>query len=369
MIVNLIMIALSVSLGVFSILYMLTHRENYGTQTIVLIICLIYLFHGILSLPWLTLSVETIFIEDMALSMWKISIMFRMISLGLIVSLCNFILVYSRLSFSLTFIYCFLLGIITSLLSLPNSIEITRVGNYYNYVFLNPVLLVLIIAFDFYIIGLLFFAVTTNLSAIRNPLLGRLLFIFVFYFTFVFLNHIIYITTQNILFKGINYMLNIIGSISIIYTLIKMPEFFVVLTNKIYDFIIFQKSGILLYSYNFETGKETDESLLKGSILIGINHILTNFTYKKDQLNLIKMKDRDIVFEYDTYYGYALLLITNQKNAIIENAVKHFMQSFNDLNKDQLKKIENYGQLIDISVFKNAKDLINENFYPYLKKS
>ena len=120
---------------------------------------------------------------------------------------------------------------------------------------------------------------------------------------------------------------------------------------------------------HFETGKETDESLLKGSILIGINHILTNFTYKKDQLNLIKMKDRDIVFEYDTYYGYALLLITNQKNAIIENAVKHFMQSFNDLNKDQLKKIENYGQLIDISVFKNAKDLINENFYPYLKKS
>ena len=79
------------------------------------------------------------------------------------------------------------------------------------------------------------------------------------------------------------------------------------------------------------------------------------------------MKDRDLVFEYDTYYGYALLLITNQRNRIIERAVKDFMQSFNDLNKDTLKKIEEFSQLIDISVFKNAKDLINKYFHPYLK--
>ena len=44
------------------------------------------------------------------------------------------------------------------------------------------------------------------------------------------------------------------------------------------------------------------------------------------------------------------------------------MQQFNDLNKEQLKKIDNFGQLIDVSVFKNAKELINEYFYPYLKK-
>jgi hypothetical protein len=168
--------------------------------------------------------------------------------------------------------------------------------------------------------------------------------------------------------KNINYILNIIGSLSILYTLLKLPEFYVVLTNKIYDFIIFQKSGILLYSYNFETCRETDETLLKGSILIGINHILSNFIYKKDQLNIIKMEDLDLVFEYDTYYGYALLLVTNQRNVIIEKAVKNFMQSFNDMNKNELKKIENFSQLIDVSVFKNAKDLINEYFYPYVQK-
>ena len=81
------------------------------------------------------------------------------------------------------------------------------------------------------------------------------------------------------------------------------------------------------------------------------------------------MKDRDLVFEYDTYYCYALLLITNQKNVIIEKAVKQFMQKFNELNKEGLKKLDNFGQLIDVSVFKNAKDLIKKYFYPYLKKN
>ena len=362
------MMTISILLAIFSILYIITHRENYGTQITVLLISLTFLIYGILYLPFLTLSVELIYTEDVALLMWKNSIMLRLISFVLIVALCNIILVYSQMNFVLTFIYCFLLGFIISLLALPNSIEITQVGNYYNYIFLNPVLIILIIIFDFLIIGLLFYVVIKNYSAIRNPLSGRLLFIFIIYFTFVFLIDLIYLITQNIFFKDINYLLNIIGSISMVIIVLRMPEFFVVLTNKIYDFVIFQKSGILLYSYNFETSKETDEMLLKGSILIGINHILSNFSYKKDQLNLIKMKDRDLVFEYDTYYGYALLLITNQKNVIIEKAVKQFMQLFNDLNKENLKKIENFGQLIDISVFKNAKDLINELFYPFLKK-
>ena len=138
---------------------------------------------------------------------------------------------------------------------------------------------------------------------------------------------------------------------------------FIELTNRIYDFIIFHKSGILLYSYSFETGKETDESLLKGSILIGINHILANFIDKKDQLNLIKLKERDIVFEYDNLHGYAILLTTNHKNKYIEKAVNNFMQEFTNLNKEKLKSMTG---LIDVSEFRNAKSLISEYFAPYL---
>jgi len=149
------------------------------------------------------------------------------------------------------------------------------------------------------------------------------------------------------------------------YYLIKSPALFIELTNKIYDFIIFHRSGILLYSYNFDTGEETDESLLKGSILIGINHILSNFINKKDQLGLIKMQNRDIIFEYDNNHGYALLLTINHKNSFIDKAVNKFMKKFTDLNREKLK---NLTGLIDASEFRNAKDIITEFFEPFIVK-
>ena len=82
MIVSLIMIACSVTLAIFTILYMLTHRENYGTKSIVLLVSLIFLFYGVLYLPCLTLSVELIYAEDVALSMWKNSIILKHMKTG-----------------------------------------------------------------------------------------------------------------------------------------------------------------------------------------------------------------------------------------------------------------------------------------------
>ncbi|NVM37321.1 MAG: hypothetical protein HWN81_17125 [Candidatus Lokiarchaeota archaeon] len=120
-----------------------------------------------------------------------------------------------------------------------------------------------------------------------------------------------------------------------------------------------------MYSYNFETGEETDESLLKGSILIGINHILSNFIDKKDQLNLIKMKNRDIILEYDNNHGYALLLTANHKNRFIDKAVHSFMKKFTSLNEEKLKSLNG---LIDVSEFRNAKEIIIEHFEPFIIK-
>jgi hypothetical protein len=155
----------------------------------------------------------------------------------------------------------------------------------------------------------------------------------------------------------------LIGAFIASYNVYKNPALWIELTNRIYDFIIFHKSGILLYSYNFDTGKESDDSLLKGSILIGINHILSSLEDKKEQLNLIKMKDRDILFEYDNSNGYAILLTTNNKNTFIVKAVRNFMQVFSKLNYEKFEKMTG---LIDVSEFGNAKNLILEFFAPYI---
>jgi len=165
------------------------------------------------------------------------------------------------------------------------------------------------------------------------------------------------------LLHPITYIINIGYFIVII---IKKPNLFAVLTNKIYDLIIFHKSGILLYSFNFQTREEVDESLLKGSILIGISHILANLTNVEAQVTHIKMKDRAVVFNFNTQLGYAALLIAKHRNKILDSAVDNFMQDFSKNNKENL---QNLNRLIDVSKFKNANKLVIKNFSHYLTEA
>ena len=77
------------------------------------------------------------------------------------------------------------------------------------------------------------------------------------------------------------------------------------------------------------------------------------------------MEELDIIFEYDNKFGYAVLLITNRKNSIIEKGVQLFMAKFSELNKEKLIEISSSSKLIDISKFKNAKEIIIEHFNSY----
>jgi hypothetical protein len=200
---------------------------------------------------------------------------------------------------------------------------------------------------------------------LRDKKAGRVLSNLTFQFCIIIVLYSFFIISPNIVFKYFYAALYLIGAGFACYYIIEKPFLLIELTNRIYDFIIFHRSGILLYSYNFETGEETDDSLLKGSILIGINHILSNFINKKDQLGLIKMQNRDIILEYDNEHGYALLLTTNHKNAFIDKAVDNFMRKFTKLNKENLKQLNG---LIDVSEFRNAKDIILEFFGPFIIK-
>ena len=107
-----------------------------------------------------------------------------------------------------------------------------------------------------------------------------------------------------------------------------------------------------------------DESLLKGTILIGINHILANFSSLENKLNVIKMKDRDILLEYNIDLGYAVLLLTEQKNEHVRRSLKRFISALNAAESDKLNKLEG---LIDLSQFKGIKKVFKRVFQPYLK--
>ncbi|MFW9895506.1 MAG: hypothetical protein ACFFD7_06860 [Candidatus Thorarchaeota archaeon] len=364
MFLSIFSILLSTVISVFGIVFVFQHRIDYGTTLNSILNILLYLFLGMIFLPLYVLSTEGFLNPIISLMIWKFSIIFWIISVA-ILSIIHVVIIRVKPITTLPSIFYALIGgIIINLTFLSNSIEIV-VGswNFYIFTFNNSFLLLILIAYNLMIFSYMWYNMGTNFSKFRDKRTGKILGLLTLNFTGIIIFYTFHLLFQNLLFEFIYLFFFTIGAIIVSFNIYKNPALFIELTNKIYDFIIFHKSGILLYSYNFETGKETDDSLLKGSILIGINHILSSLADKREQINLIKMKDRDILFEYDTLNGYAILLTTNRKNTFIEKAVNTFMHKFSTLNQE---KFNNMNGLIDVSEFRNAKNLITEIFAPYI---
>jgi len=361
---SIILIIVSICISLIGIIYVYLNRENYGTTINTILNIFLYLFFGIVFFSLYTLSTEIYLNEIIALLFWKLSVIIWIASISMLSLIQIFMIKFKRITSIPSIIYAFVGGLIVSLTILSNSIDIFQAsGDYYYYEFNNLILLIILIIYNMGVFSFMWFNLINNLSNFRDIKSGRNLGLLTFHFSLIILLYTLHLITQNIVFRNMYYIIYLIGAIFASYTIFKKPTLFIELTNRVFDFIIFHKSGILLYSFNFETGKETDDSLLKGSILIGINHILANFIDRKDQLNLIKMKDRDLVFEYDNTHNYAILLTMNHKNTFIDKAVRNFMLKFSNLNGEKLKNMKG---LIDVSEFGNAKELIAEFFDPYI---
>jgi len=366
MIINILLIIASTIISLIGIFYVHINRANFGNILTIFLTNILFLFLGIFFLLPFLLYTEIDFSEDIALSLWYISTASWVFSVSILSILQKNTIIFEEKTILYTIFYSLIIGIILGLTILSNSFTIISISGSYKFVFENTLLLYLLLGYNLIIMSVMCYNLIRYFSRIRDNKSQKTISILTFQFLFIISLYSIYIITQNFVFRYLYVAVYLIGEILAVYYIIKKPFLFIELTNKIHDFIIFHKSGILLFSYNFETGEETDESLLKGSILIGINHILSNFIDRKDQLNLIKMKNRDIILEYDNTHGYALLLTVNHKNAFIDKAVSSFMTRFTSINGDKLKKLTG---LIDVSEFRNAKELIKENFEPFIIKN
>jgi hypothetical protein len=122
----------------------------------------------------------------------------------------------------------------------------------------------------------------------------------------------------------------------------------------------------VLYSYNFDIKTDSKiESARWGTILIGLNHILSEFIEKSDKIDVIQTKEADIVVRYENDYGYALMVMTNQKNEIVEDLMLNFSEDFNSKFKDRLLDIQDLNRLINISDFIGVKELVENHFRLY----
>jgi hypothetical protein len=199
----------------------------------------------------------------------------------------------------------------------------------------------------------------------RNKDLTKGLIKYTLFFPITILMYILYIFLKLPIFRELHILSLWIIVFGYCVILLRKPEMFIELTNKIYFINIYHKSGILLYSYKFSKSPDELDSAVWGNILIGINHILSEFVDKRNQIDVLQTKNTDIIVNYDEL-GFAIVLITNKKNAILQNLMKDFAENFKDKYYNELLEIQDLNKLINVSEFNETKKLIEDGFQLYL---
>jgi hypothetical protein len=268
-------------------------------------------------------------------------------------------------------------GLLIGILILPNSIQFSiNISDPIPFFLGDPS--VIYFYFDFFtgfivisfqitiIFYLLYISLRINIDS-KNKAESLPLVINSVIFSLPTIMYIFYIIIQDPIYRELYITLIWITYFAVAIVLIKKPEMFFILPNKVYAVNIYHKSGILLYSYKFEKEREfQDESKIWGNVLVGLNYILSEFTDKEDKIELIKTKNSDILVLYENKAGYAVMISTNKKNAIVEALSLKFSEEFQEKYREELNDIQDLNRIINVAEFEETKNLIEKNFQLYL---
>jgi hypothetical protein len=365
------------SLGLVVTIHIIRNRKNYGTQLIGLLTAATAFSLGVMHATLYIFSVVFFISEEINILFWKFSILAWFVSLIITSLLFSFFKEYKKIkSFPFLF-YTLLLGSLIGALLTPDSITLNlstslpsssiiidpSLINYkFNFITGTITIVFQILTVSYY----LYIAIIINIRSKKKEDTWSILLNGIIFSIPIILN-ILYILFQQTLFRELFIIVLWIAYIGVSIMFVKKPDIVYVLPNRIYSINIYHKSGILLYSYNFKSQTEfKTESTIWGNILVGLNHILSEFLDKKDKINVIQTKEADIVVKYEEDSGYALIVTTNRKNSIVEDLMNNFSNEFKGKYKNELKEILDINKIINVSEFSDLKDLIEKNFQLYL---
>ncbi len=361
--------------GIFTLGCICKHHDKYGIK-ISAILYFLAIFNAVIIYSSLyMLSVVILFSESVNILLWKICLISGFISLFITSLIYSFLKEFKRIPYLPFLTFTILGGLLIGSCFSPNSIQIS-VNSLISPPFFVDDISIINFSFDFLTrIIITVFQLSSMLyyfllsykiyNSARNTDLVKGLIVNTYIFAIPILLYIFYVFLQIPLLRELHILSLWINIISISYMVVRKPEMFSELTNKIHYLNIYHKSGILLYSYQFGTENNQVDSTIWGNILIGINHILSEFVDPKDQIDVLQTDNSDIIVNYDNL-GFAVVLITNRKNLILKKLMDKFAKEFKEKYKNELTEIQDLNKLINVSEFKETKDIIERNFQTYL---
>ena len=364
-------------LSTYTVIHIFRHRNKYGTRLIAILNIVNTLIAGIVYSTFFMFSVVIFISYDINILLWKISLVLIFLSLLVTSIIYSFFNEYKKIKLFPFIYFTLLFGLLVGALATPDSITLALTGplppnfsimdpSNINFIF-NLVTSIVGILFELFITIYFLYSAAIIHNKTKNKVESSPLLLNTLVFSISMMMLLLYISLQETLYREMYIIISWVSSLAVDIMLIRKPEMFFILPNRIYSVNIYHKSGIVLYSYNFD--KTTDykiESARWGTILIGLNHILSEFIEKTDKIDVIQTKKSEIVVRYENDLGYALVVITNQKNDIVENLMLGFSNDFNSKYKNKLLDIQDINRLINISEFIDIKELVEKHFQLYI---
>jgi len=367
----------SVCICIYTVYNILRNLQKYGNKLNVFLIITTITSFGLFHIMFLTLSLIIHVSEFTNVFFWKLSIISGLISLGFLLVIYSFVKEYKKIQTFPFLIYSILFGLSIGTMFSADSIQFKipndEISNFIindfsnvNYIF-NQSTGIFVSSTMLFISGyLLYLSIYIYFTAKEKPVSKRLLINTVLFSLSIFM-YILYIFLQLFLFLALYIIFIFIDFIGVCYVLVKKPELFLLLTNTIDYIHIYHKSGILLYSYQFENVKKEKDAASWGNILIGINYILSEFTGLEEHIDNFQTKEAEIIVNYNDEFGFAVLIITNQKNIFLDKMVLNFMEDFKNQYKKELTEIQDLNKIINVSEFSETESLIKKTFSIYFQ--
>ena len=360
------------SVGIYTLFSIYKHPANFRTKLTDAISFLTIFIAIFIYSTLFVVSVIFYFSNILNLILWKLTLIASFIGLMLLSLLYTFLKEYRTIPYFPYLYFTILYGLLIGSIFSPDSVNIiiNSTSNLIidpsqlNYTF-SPLTGFIIILFQFSFVFYFFTLSYMIYKRARNKETVKGLIINTSIFVLPMLMFVLYIIFPMHIFRELHIILLWITILIMCYILLKKPEMLLELTNKIYYINIYHKSGILLYSYKFSSSANRIDSTIWGNILIGINHILSEFVDPKDQIEVLQTDTSDIIVNYDEI-GFAVVLITNHKNAILKKLMENFTVAFKNKFYNELNEIQDLNKLINVSEFNETKEIVENTFQMYL---
>ncbi len=363
--------------SLYTVIHILKNRNEYGTNIIAFLNAISVLTGGIIFSSFYVFSVFFYYSYEINILLWKHSLIAYITVLIISTFIYSFFKDYGKLHVLPNIYFTMLFGLLigdlfrgSSILfntksSIPLEFIISDISliNYEYSPFTLVLVVLLLLSISVYLLyRSLSIAFSSSKIDESYPLFLNTLISII-----PIMIYLLYVFIGNSIFRELFIILYWIASFAVDFMLIRNPEMFFILPNQIFGINIFHKSGILLYSYKMDKKKARNiDSTIWGSVLIGINHILSEFLDKTDKIDVIQTQRSDVVVKYDVELGFALVINTSRKNSIIENLMDNFLNAFKERYRLELMDIQDLNRIIDVSDFLDTKNIIEQYFQLYL---